>query len=130
MGKNLNAEDKLKETAEIFKAFSEEFRLRVLAMLADGREICVCKLSEVLKATNSKTSRHLAYLKRIKIVSARRKGQWMYYKLNPKIDAKTEKLFEAIKPFIIDNPQSKKDIKKLDELEEIKNCKTIGKYEK
>jgi len=117
----------LKETAEIFKAFSEEFRLRVLAMLTDGREVCVCKLTEVLKSTHSKTSRHLAYLKRTKIVSSRRKGQWMYYKLNPKINAETGKLFDAIMPFIIGSAQSKKDIKKLDELEKIEDCKTIKK---
>ena len=120
----------MKEAADIFKALSEECRLRILAMLADGREVCVCKLTEVLKSTHSKTSRHLAYLKRTKIVSARRKGQWMYYKLNPKMNAGPGKLFEAIKSIIIDNARSKKDIKKLGELEEIKDCKTIKKCSK
>ena len=51
----------------------------------------------------------------------------MYYKLNPKINAETGKLFDAIMPFIIGSAQSKKDIKKLDELEKIEDCKTIKK---
>lgn len=40
----------------------------------------------------------------------------MYYKLNPKMNAELVKLFEAIKPFIIDNAQSKKDIKMAEKL--------------
>lgn len=115
----------MKEAADIFKALSEECRLRILAMLADGREVCVCKLTDVLKSTHSKTSRHLAYLRRTKIVSSRRKGQWMYYKLNDKIRAGTGELINAIRPFITETAQGKKDVKKLREREENGECKTV-----
>jgi len=117
----------LKETADIFKSLSEECRLRILAMLEDGREVCVCKLTEVLKSTHSRTSRHLAYLKRMKIVSSRRKGQWMYYKLNDKIEPEIGELLKAIRPFIKQTAQGRKDIKKLCEIEENGECKTVKK---
>jgi len=115
----------LKEISDIFKALSENFRLRVLGMLIDGREVCVCKLSEVLRSTNSMASRHLAYLKRSRIVESRRKGQWMYYKLNTKMGSECRTLLDLLAAFISGSPQAKKDVRKLDELENIKDCKAI-----
>lgn len=119
--------DELKEISDVFKALSENFRLRVLGMLIDGREVCVCKLSGVLRATNSMTSRHLAYLKRTRIVESRRKGQWMYYKLNPKMDPGCRALIDSIAVFITGNTRAKKDLKKLEELDNFENCKEFKK---
>lgn len=111
--------------SEIFKAFSEDVRLRIFGMLADGREVCVCKFSEILNSTYSKISRHLAYFKRNKLVLARRKGQWMYYKLNPDVDKKYLELFAATRNLVRESKQAKNDLKKLQELDELENCKEI-----
>ncbi|HNY13781.1 MAG TPA: metalloregulator ArsR/SmtB family transcription factor [Candidatus Wallbacteria bacterium] len=115
----------MESISDIFKAFSEDVRLRIFGMLADGREVCVCKFSEILNSTPSKTSRHLAYLKRTKLVLARRKGQWMYYKLNPKADKTYFELFEAVKNLVRESSQLRKDLKKLEELDGLENCKEI-----
>jgi len=120
----------LKEISDVFKALSETFRLRVLGMLIDGREVCVCKLSEVLKSTNSMASRHLAYLKRVRIVESQRKGQWMYYKLNPKMSPGCRGLIDSVADFITGTSQAKKDLKKLEELDNFENCKEIKKCKK
>jgi ArsR family transcriptional regulator len=45
------------------------------------QEMCVCYFIEVLRVPQPKISRHLAYLRRAGIVSARRDGKWMHYKL-------------------------------------------------
>lgn len=116
----------MKGISDIFKAFSEEVRLRIFGMLADGREVCVCKFSEILKSTHSKTSRHLAYLKRNALVTSVRKGQWMYYKINPRIDKKYSDLFETTKNLVLNSPQAKKDIQKLDELDQLENCRSMN----
>ena len=115
----------MKHISELFKAFSEEVRLRILGMLIDGNEVCVCKFSEVLKSTHSKTSRHLTYLKRTNLVVSRRKGQWMYYKLNPKIDKDYAEFLDITKKIIQNSPIVKKDIKKLEELNKLENCHDI-----
>ena len=64
----------------LFKAVSDPTRLRILRLLSDG-ELCVCDLTQNLKAGQSKVSRHLAYLKRTGLVVGRDKGRWSYYAL-------------------------------------------------
>jgi len=66
----------------MFRAFSDRTRLRLLHLLrAAGGEVCVCDLVRVLGAPQPKVSRHLAYLRRAKLVTARREGLWMHYRL-------------------------------------------------
>lgn len=64
----------------LFRALADSTRLRLLNLMAD-REICVCYFIEILCLSQPKISRHLAYLRRAGIVSARRQGKWMYYRL-------------------------------------------------
>ncbi|MGE3273869.1 MAG: ArsR/SmtB family transcription factor [Vicinamibacterales bacterium] len=66
--------------AEVFKALSDETRLRLLALLADG-EVCVCHLHGSLRLPQPTVSRHLAYLRKTGLVAARREGIWMHYRL-------------------------------------------------
>ena len=66
--------------AALFKALSEETRIRLVALLA-GRERCVCDLVAVLDLPQSTISRHLTILKNAGWVISRRKGVWMYYRL-------------------------------------------------
>ena len=66
----------------VFKAFSDETRLRILCLLTEG-ELCVCELVAVLEMQQGKISRHLAVLKRAGLVADRRSGTWIYYSLRP-----------------------------------------------
>jgi ArsR family transcriptional regulator len=70
----------------MFRAFSDRTRLRLLNLLQRG-ETCVCDLVEVLELPQPKISRHLAYLRRAGLVTARKDGLWMHYQL---ATAKTE----------------------------------------
>jgi ArsR family transcriptional regulator, arsenate/arsenite/antimonite-responsive transcriptional repressor len=64
----------------LFAALADRTRLRLLNLIA-GREVCVCYLVEVLRQSQPKVSRHLAYLRRAGIVAARREGKWMHYRM-------------------------------------------------
>ena len=68
------------ELADVYRALADETRLRILALLREG-EICVCHLQGSLRLPQPTISRHLAYLRRSKLVEARRDGVWMHYKL-------------------------------------------------
>ena len=59
--------------ASLFAALADATRLRLLNLMA-GREVCVCYFVEILGQSQPKISRHLAYLRRAGIVSARREG--------------------------------------------------------
>ncbi len=65
----------------MFKAFADETRLRVLNMLARRGELCVCDIQAILRCSQPKVSRHLAYLRRAGLVGVRRDGQWKHYSL-------------------------------------------------
>src|ERR1700733_4029934 len=63
-----------------FQALGDTTRLRLLNLMAE-QEVCVCYLVEILGAPQPKISRHLAYLRNAGIVSARREGKWMHYRI-------------------------------------------------
>lgn len=68
------------ELAEVYRALADETRLRILALLRDG-EVCVCHLQGSLRLPQPTISRHLAYLRKSRLVEARRDGVWMHYRL-------------------------------------------------
>jgi len=70
----------MKEVTRLFKAFSDETRLRILRLLLK-RELCICELMEVLQLPQSNVSRHMAYLKNAGLVDDRREAVWVYYSL-------------------------------------------------
>ncbi len=70
----------LKNMETFFLALADKTRLRLLNLLR-GNEVCVCFFTEVLGESQPKISRHLAYLRNAEIISARREGKWMHYKI-------------------------------------------------
>ena len=69
----------------VFKALGDKTRLRILALLGDN-EVCVCHIHDSLGLPQPTISRHLAYLRRTGLVSARRDGVWMHYQLAASLD--------------------------------------------
>ena len=69
--------------SETFKALSDETRLRIMALLLENEELCVCDFVGALGETQSKVSRHLRYLYHAGLVEDRREGLWMHYRISP-----------------------------------------------
>lgn len=65
----------------MFKALSEETRLRILSLMAEG-EICVCDIAETLDMTQPNISFHLGMLKEAGLIKDRKNGRWVHYSLN------------------------------------------------
>ncbi len=76
----MSGENVLSEMEMLFLALADKTRLRLLNLMRDD-EVCVCFFTEVLSESQPKISRHLAYLRNAGIVSARRDGKWMNYKI-------------------------------------------------
>jgi ArsR family transcriptional regulator len=64
----------------LFRALADRTRLRLLNLMS-GQEVCVCYFIEILGLPQSTISRHLAYMRRVGLVQARREGKWMHYSL-------------------------------------------------
>src|ERR1700743_236285 len=65
---------------QFFQALGDNTRLRLLNLMGE-QEVCVCYFVEILDAPQPKISRHLAYLRKAGIVSARPEGKWMHYRI-------------------------------------------------
>ena len=95
-----------------FAALADRTRLRLLNLMRDG-EVCVCFFATALGTNNPKISRHLSYLKRASLVTGRRDGKWMHYRLNEPIDRNASELLAATMNMLKDDPQMKADRVKL-----------------
>ncbi len=71
----------MQEIINIFKALSEETRLRILKLLEHG-ELCVCDIVAALDMVQPKISFHLATLKEAGFIRDRRQGRWTHYRLD------------------------------------------------
>lgn len=83
------------DVAAIFRAMSDQTRLRILNLLRDG-EICVCDLVNILGVPQPTASRHLAYLRKSGLVQSRKDGLWHYYRLAPHKSPFHEKLMDCL----------------------------------
>lgn len=66
---------------QVLKALADESRLRILHLILRNREMCTSDLEQVLDYTQTKTSRHLSYLRSAGLVVPRKLDQWVYYSL-------------------------------------------------
>ena len=80
VNENMPPEDKLYDLAELFKAFGDSTRIRILFALFE-EEICVCDLAESLNMTQSAVSHQLRLLKQARLVNGRREGKQIIYYL-------------------------------------------------
>jgi len=96
----------------LFKALADRTRLRVINLIGDD-EMCVCFFVEVLKTNQPKISRHLAYLRRAGLVSTRREGKWMHYRLVEPPDAHAARIFREVREWLANNPEMQRDKNRL-----------------
>lgn len=71
------------ELVSVFKALSDETRLRIIKLLEQG-ELCVCDITAALNMVQPKVSFHLSTLKDAGLIKDRKQGKWIHYSLNEK----------------------------------------------
>ena len=71
----------MKDLISIFKALSDETRLRILKLL-EGGELCVCDVVAALDMIQPQISFHLRVLKKAALLKGRKQGKWMHYKID------------------------------------------------
>ncbi|MES2393519.1 MAG: metalloregulator ArsR/SmtB family transcription factor [Acidobacteriota bacterium] len=105
-----------------FQALADHTRLRLLNLIA-GHELCVCYLVEILAQPQPKISRHLAYLRSVGIVHARREGKWMHYRLEVPTHPGAAQILEQTLAWMATDPALKADRSRL-----AKACCSPSKY--
>jgi ArsR family transcriptional regulator len=92
----------------LFKALADQTRLRLINLIGND-EVCVCFLVEVLKTNQPKISRHLAYLRRAGVVSSRRDGKWIHYRLEEPPDPYAARIFREVRTWLDNDPAMQRD---------------------
>lgn len=72
----------LRELAAVSRALGDETRLRILNLLVERGETCVCELMETLATTQSNVSFHLTVLKNAGLIGDKKIGKWMFYRID------------------------------------------------
>ena len=107
----------------LFRALADPTRLRLLNLIAD-REICVGYFVEILGVSQPKVSRHLAYLRKAGIVTSRREGKWMHYRLAMPKDKVAHGILGETLKHLRENSKMRRDISSLSSV-----CSAPKKYE-
>ena len=100
------------------KAMADENRVRILMALSTVDELCVCHINEFLPLAPSTVSKHLFLLRNSRLLTSRKDGRWIYYRLNNGADAPPAVVMalEWIKKAICDDPVIKADRLRLMEI--------------
>ncbi len=112
----------MKKTVRIFKSLADETRLRILALLIEYGELCICDLMTSLEQPQSTVSRHVAYLKNSGWLNDRRGGVWMYYTIKPGLSGLYSELATIVKSRAATLPECLADRDRLLAYKNEKNC--------
>jgi len=86
------AEQNPLEVAKVFKALSDETRVKIAYVLSIEGELCVCDVANIIDASTATASHHLRLLKRLGIATYRKEGKFTFYSLD---DAHVKQLIET-----------------------------------
>ena len=94
------------DQADFFKCLSDPTRLDILKIILERQNVCVCEITEILELSQPKISRHLALLRNLSILLDERKGQWVYYRLNPDLPEWVNAVFGVLNDEILNKSTS------------------------
>ena len=100
---------------EIYRCLCDETRLRILNLLAQG-PLCVCHFQAALELPQVAISKHLGYLRRHGLVSARRHGRWMIYRLPDPRPPELHRHLQCLQDCVQSVPVFRADIRRLKNL--------------
>lgn len=81
---------------QIFKSFADESRTRIIHLLYRKEELCISDLETILDFTQTKTSRHITYLKNAGLVTSRKYDQWVFYSIKEESYDMVSQIFEFL----------------------------------
>lgn len=93
---------------QFFAALSDRTRLRLLNLIGDD-EVCVCFFVEVLGELQPKISRHLGVLRDVGIVSARKDGKWMHYRIETPANPHAAHLLAKVRAWLQEDKAMQRD---------------------
>ena len=91
---------------QIFKAFSDESRVRIIHLLYQFSELTISDMETILEFTQTKTSRHVSYLRNSGLLNTRKHDQWVFYSLKDEVFDLASQMIQ----FLTKDPRMQKDL--------------------
>ncbi|WP_444678085.1 metalloregulator ArsR/SmtB family transcription factor [Halomonas sp. E19] len=85
------------DPVRLFKCLADETRLTLTLLIREEGELCVCEMTHALQESQPKVSRHLAQLRACGLLSDRREGQWVYYRISEALPGWVTEVLAAAK---------------------------------
>jgi len=100
---------------DFYKTLTDSIRLKTLMLTHYHGELCVCELMEALEENSQpKVSRNLAVLKKTQVITDRKHGQWVFYRINPELPLWAKLVIAQTTESNVDLIQS--ELKRLDQM--------------
>ena len=93
--------DQIEISSKLFNLVGNETRLKILFIIKNEKEVCVCDLSDILNISVSAISQQLRKLKDGNLLKKRKDGQTIYYTLNEDWAEIIEHLFTLFNSILI-----------------------------
>jgi DNA-binding transcriptional ArsR family regulator len=85
-----------RESEGFFSALGDTTRLKMLRVIG-SEELCSCEVMAALDLTQPTTSHHLGILERARILSSRRNGKWVFYRIaSPRVQAWLTRSYDLV----------------------------------
>lgn len=112
----------MENIAAIFQSLDDETRLRILALLLEEDELCVCDLVAVLQLPQSTVSRQLSLLKSAGWLKDRREGVWILYSITRNLGPIQQFLLPVLRNFLPSVEAAREDRERLGSLSKENRC--------
>lgn len=107
----------MKQALRLMKLLSDPLRLRILMLLSE-KELCVCQIMAITGASQPLVSRNLGLLREAGLLSTRREGKLLFYRLSEDLTSIQREFLDTLKRILEEDPQVTQDRLRVVECEE------------
>jgi ArsR family transcriptional regulator len=107
----------MNQVLKLMRIFSDPLRLRIF-MILSKKELCVCQLMAITGASQPLVSRNLGLLREAGLLSARREGKLLFYRVSEDLSPLQNKFLNTIREALNKDPQVIADRKRIVECQE------------
>ncbi len=115
--------ENLKNMVKTIKALADEGRLRIILLLMERDNLCVCEIKEVIGLSQPTISIHLKSLQNAGLIESKKEGLWVNYCIRKEMKGEIKKIVEGIKNSLAGDSKIEDDRKKIRKVDRRKICK-------
>ena len=82
--------------SKVFRSFSDISRIRLMNILYNRKESCIADLELILNFTQTKTSRHVNYLKNANLLNMKYVNQFIFYSIREEALDLIDQIFKLL----------------------------------